>query len=240
LGVAVALAQIGEFSLILAAVAQQLNIFPPAAANLIVAASIVSLTLNPLQYKTLGWMERMLAVFNRRSQGPEESLDRSIPEPGFRAIVVGYGPIGKTLARLLHDGGIEPTIVEANLETSRLARADGHKVVYGDAGNMQVLEAAGIRTAAALILSASTTNQNADIVKAARQANPAMRVIARANYLRETHPISSAGADAVFAGEGEVALAMSEHILGMLGATPEQIDRERLRVRQEVFPKPER
>jgi CPA2 family monovalent cation:H+ antiporter-2 len=244
LGVAVALAQIGEFSLILATVAEQLNIFSADAANVIVAASIVSLTLNPLQYKTIGWIETRLGKIPRLWQAMNHKIPSStdgepVPETAFRAIVVGYGPIGKTVARLLRDGGIEPVIVEANLETSRQARADGLKVVYGDAGHMQVLEAAGIRTAVALILSASTTSQNADIIKAARLANPVMGVIARSNYLRETEAMSAAGADAVFAGEGEVALAMTQHILEMLGATPEQMDRERQRVRQEVFPKQE-
>jgi CPA2 family monovalent cation:H+ antiporter-2 len=66
-----------------------------------------------------------------------------------------------------------------------------------------------------------------------------MRVLARANYLREGTRMQQAGADAVFAGEGEVALAMTEHVLGILGATAEQIDRERQRVRKEVFPGPE-
>jgi CPA2 family monovalent cation:H+ antiporter-2 len=65
--------------------------------------------------------------------------------------------------------------------------------------------------------------------------NPGLRVLARSNYLRETTLMREAGADEVFAGEGEVALAMTEYILGILGATPEQIDRERQRVRDEVF-----
>ena len=62
-----------------------------------------------------------------------------------------------------------------------------------------------------------------------------MRVLSRSNYLTETAIMRTAGADAVFSGEGEVALAMTEYILGVLGATPEQMDRERQRVREEVF-----
>ena len=67
-----------------------------------------------------------------------------------RAVIVGYGPIGQTVARLLHDGGIEPVIIEMNLETTRRVRQKGHQVVYGDATRSEVLEAAGIRTAVAL------------------------------------------------------------------------------------------
>jgi CPA2 family monovalent cation:H+ antiporter-2 len=65
--------------------------------------------------------------------------------------------------------------------------------------------------------------------------NPNVRALSRSYYLRETAMMRAAGADEVFSGEGEVALAMTEYILGVLGATPEQIDRERQRVREEVF-----
>ena len=242
-GVALALSQIGEFSLILATVGSQLNILPGEASNMIVAASIVSLTLNPLQYKTINWTETFLSrwpnlwrALNRKPRSPESVSVPAADPAAFRAVVVGYGPIGQTVSRLLHDGGIEPVIVETNLETVHRARREGRHAVYGDAGHLEILEAAGIITAVALVLSASTTEQNAEIIRIARKANPTMRVLARASYLRETDGMLKAGADAVFAGEGEVALAMTEHVLGILGATAEQMDRERQRVRQEVFP----
>jgi len=242
-GVALALAQIGEFSLILATVGSQLNILPGEASNMIVAGSIVSLTLNPLQYKTINWTETCLSrwpklwrALNRKARSPESMSVPAADPAAFRAVVVGYGPIGQTVSRLLHDGGIEPVIVETNLDTVHRARREGRHAVYGDAGHLEILEAAGIGTAVALVLSASTTEQNAEIIRIARKANPTMRVLARASYLRETDGMLKAGADAVFAGEGEVALAMTEHVLGILGATAEQMDRERQRVREEVFP----
>jgi K+:H+ antiporter len=242
-GVALALSQIGEFSLILATVGDQLNILPNNASNIVVAASIVSLTLNPLQYKTINWIEAALARspgfwhrLNPKSRDTDAGNATS-PDPAtFRAVVVGYGPIGQTVSRLLRDGGIEPVIVETNLETVHRARREGRHVVYGDAGRADILEAAGIDTAVALVLSASTTEQNTEIIRTARAMNPTMRVLARANYLRESDAMRRAGAEAVFAGEGEVALAMTEHVLSILGATAEQMDRERQRVRNEVFP----
>jgi CPA2 family monovalent cation:H+ antiporter-2 len=247
LGVSVALSQIGEFSLILATVGQQLNILPDSAANTIIAATIVSLTLNPIQYKTIGWMEARLARWPGlwRTLNPKSASDGNAQaEPSaseaFRAVVVGYGPIGQTLSRLLRDGGIEPVIIETNLDTAHRARREGRRVIYGDAAHGDILEAAGIDSAVALILSASTTEHTSEIIRIARKTNPALRIIARANYLREADTMRNAGAEAVFAGEGEVALAMTEHILGFLGATPEQMDRERQRVRQEVFPKTNR
>ena len=241
-GVAVALAQIGEFSLILASLADQLNIFPKGASNLIVAGAIVSLTLNPLQYRSIVWMESALARFPRVwriinwTPHPQDIVTAEITSiPAYVAIIVGYGPIGRTVSRLLHDQGIEPIIVESNLENSRNARAAGYHVVYGNAARRETLEASGIRDAVALIVSGPTAAEGAEIIRVGRSMNPKLRVLTRSNYLRDTIPMRAAGADEVFSGEGEVALAMTEYILNSVGATPEQMDRERQRVREDVF-----
>ena len=69
----------------------------------------------------------------------------------------------------------------------------------------------------------------------ARELNPHIRVLARASYLRDRPALLQAGADEVYTGEGEVALALTEAILGRLGATAEQIDRERARAHRELF-----
>jgi len=242
LGVAAALAQIGEFSLILVLVGDQLKILPDGASNLIVATAIISLTLNPMLYRLTGSLERKLRKFpnlwrllNRTVETPGAAESESTAAAAYRAAVVGYGPIGQTVARLLRDGGIEPVIVETNLETARHARRDGWKVVYGDATHPEVLDAASIRTAVALVVSGPTSEQGAEIIRIARNMNPNIRVVARSYYLKETALMRDAGADQVFSGEGEVALAMTEYILAQLGATPEQMDRERQRVREEVF-----
>ena len=76
---------------------------------------------------------------------------------------------------------------------------------------------------------------SAEVIRAARELNPRIRVLARAGYLRGIDALRQAGADRVFSGEGEVALALAEDILEVLGATPEQIDRERDRAHPELF-----
>ena len=242
IGVAVALGQIGEFSLILAIVGDQLQIFPAGATSLIIAASVVSLTLNPLLYRSAAWLDAALAQspgvwrrLNPKTDNLDLSTDHLKEAAAYRAVVVGYGPVGRTVARLLRDGGIEPIIIEINLETTRRVRDEGHPVIYGDATHPDVLEAAGIRTAVALIVSGPSSDQAAEIIRISRHMNQNVRVLARSYYLSETGMMRNAGADEVFAGEGEVALAMTEYILTFLGATPEQIDRGRQRVREEVF-----
>jgi CPA2 family monovalent cation:H+ antiporter-2 len=73
-----------------------------------------------------------------------------------------------------------------------------------------------------------------EIIRAVRELNPRIRILARGSYLRDLTPLRRAGADLVFSGEGEVALAFTEAILRELGASPDQIDRERARVHEEL------
>lgn len=88
-------------------------------------------------------------------------------------------------------------------------------------------------------MSASGLRNAEEIIRIARELNPKIRVLVRSTYLRERPALHKAGADGVFSGEGEVALAMTESVLRELGAIPEQIDRERARVRTELFGAPQ-
>ena len=245
--VAVALGQIGEFSFILAAVGTELKVFPAAATSALVAAAIVSISVNPLLYRLVGPAERWVAkrpkVWKRltaRVRGPQP-LAEVAPDidPAYRAVVVGYGPVGRTVCRLLTENGIEPTVVELNIDTVNRLRADGLSVVYGDAAHLDTLKQAGVDRAASLILSSSGMAGSGEVIGLARTLNPDVRVLARSAYVRELTALREAGAEAVYSGEGEVALALTEAILRRLGATPEQIDRERERVRTELAGTPE-
>jgi CPA2 family monovalent cation:H+ antiporter-2 len=155
-----------------------------------------------------------------------------------RAIVVGYGPTGRTVARLLTENGIELTIIDLNIETVRRVREEGMQAIYGDAARRETLESAGIMHAATLILASAGMEHAEAVIRAARELNPGIYVLARSAYLRDVAVLEAAGADKVFSGEGEVALAFSETMLERLGATPEQLDRERDRAHDELFGTP--
>ena len=233
-----ALAQIGEFSFILAALARDLRVIPETASNIVVAVSIASILLNPLVARVVRPAERWLGhwrVFRRHDEAriEERGLSSSIA-PEDRAVVVGYGPTGRTVTRLLLENGIAPTVIELNLETVRALRQEGVSAVYGDARDAETLITAGVRHAATLIVSAADGHAS-DTIRAARELNPAVHVFARGAYLRDVATLRRAGAEHVFSGEGEVALAMTEAVLRRLGATPEQIDRERERLHGELF-----
>lgn len=242
--VAVALAQIGEFSFILATMGRDLGLLTRDTASIVVAASMASIVANPLLFATIEpiakWISRRPglcrllerpAVVDQSEAGAERRAERR----AHRAVLIGYGPTGRTVARMLKENGIEPTVIEMNIETVRELREHGADVVYGDATRPETLEEAGIATAGNLILTSAGMANSEEVIRAAREVNPNIRVLARASYLRDLPGLKRVGAHTVFTGEGEVALAFVEEMLVRLGATAEQVDRERARAHDELF-----
>lgn len=232
LSVGVALAQIGEFSFILAGMGMNFGLLPPEASNAIIVAAIFSITFNPLLYRrvepVLRWLETKGIGTAKLSK---DDLVGPSKDGRQRIIVVGHGPVGKNVCRILEDNHLEPIVVEMNIDTVRELRQQGKKVVYGDARQPEVLLHANIEDAEGLIITSSST-QARDVVPVVRQLNPKIRILIHTTYLREAEVLRACGASVVFSGEREVALAMSEFLLRDLGATEEQIAVERRRLRE--------
>jgi len=245
--VATALAQIGEFTFIVAGLGERLGLLNEQSTSALVAAAIVSISINPLLYRKIDWWEqklRQLPVVNRWCPTGSEPLEGghgaeqlTSPESQLlhRAIVIGYGPVGRTVVRLLKTNDVIPTVIELNLDTVRQLREAGISVVYGDATLRPILEAAGIRRSVALVLGAAGMTGLTEIIRLAKELNPKIRILARTAYLHEVFPLQASGADVVFSGEGEIAMGMTELILRQLGATAEQVDRERDRIREDFL-----
>jgi CPA2 family monovalent cation:H+ antiporter-2 len=241
LAIAIALAQIGEFSFILSRVGIEYGILTAAATNTLVAVSIISIVINPLLYRAIGPISRWTAARTGAAidaggveAAPRDGSVHPAPDPRHRAVVVGYGPTGRTVSRLLAENGVEPVIIELNVETVRQLREEGVTAVFGDSTHRDTLLRAGVRSSGHLILTSALESAE-DVIRTARELNPAIHVLARTVYLRDVYAIQKAGAQAVFSGEGEVAFALTEAILHRLGATAEQIDRERARVHTDLF-----
>ena len=243
LSLAAGRAQIGEFSFILSSLGKQTGVLDDTAANTLVAVSITSIVLNPLLFRArpvvdawVGrrpWLQTLVNPSPARARRPDVT---GVPaEFRHRAVVVGYGPTGRTVTRLLMENGIAPTVIELNMETVRALRDTGIQAVYGDATRPDVLQAAGVADSGTLILTSAGMSHSEEVIRAARELNPAAYVLARTAYLKEMPALRRVGADGVFAGEGEVALAFTEALLNRLGATPEQLDRERDRAHRELF-----
>ena len=236
--VAIALAQIGEFSFILAALGSQLGMLPPGAMHSLVIASIVSITLNPILYRLVPAIEKRLGRWaGTKASEVEPSVLSSASAPTIRhtAVVVGYGPVGQTITSLLEQRGMDAVIVDLNVETVRELKKAGKRAVHGDASHAGILEQAGIQHARELILTIPSSPESVEMIRVAREMNRFVRVLARSSYLSECDSLRRAGADGVFSAEAEISMAMIQHILEELGMTPEQMDRERARVRTGLY-----
>ncbi len=228
--IAASLGQIGEFSFILAALGRKLEVLPAAATQVLVVSSIVSITVSPFLFR---WASRIARRLPTALLADPEEPATDLTERGYHALVVGYGPVGRTLVRLLRENGIAPTVIELNHETVKQLKADGIAAIYGDAAQDEILELAGVRRAGSLIFAAAGSPPD-DVIRAAKAKNSDILVLARSSYVSEAEGLRRAGAQVIVAAEAEVALAMSERLLIELGATADQLDRERDRVRAEL------
>ncbi len=197
--------QVGEFSFILGSVARDLGLINDTGWNALVAASIISISLNPSIYR---WARRLSSAPARRVRAATGARPPADPN---RCILVGYGPVGKIVQQLLTDRGAVVTVIDLNLDTVRRLRAKGLTAVYGDVLRPQTLEEAGIATAGSLILSADIEDA-AEVIRQARFLNPDLRVLARCAHLRDAPALRRAGAGVVAAGEAEVGVALAEAV----------------------------
>lgn len=240
LSVAVALGQIGEFSFILAAMGISYGLFGPEVNNAIIPAAMISITLNPLLYRRIDgavrWLERHGPAWLSRSPLPHLSAEAvgSVGEDEpHRVVVVGYGPVGRNLCRILRDSGITPVVVENNIDTVRKLRADGKPAVHGDASQAEVLREAGLERAEALLLTTPSIPAR-EVTPIARSVNSGIRILANTAFLSEARALRKLGVAEVFSGEREVALAMSEFLLHDLGAADAHVQSELRRLREEL------
>jgi CPA2 family monovalent cation:H+ antiporter-2 len=201
IAVGAALSQVGEFSFILGSAARGLGAIDDAGWNALVGASIISIALNSTLY-------RLARRWSAGTPALAVAPKREPVEPR-RCIVIGHGPVGRTVRRILLDYDAIVTVIELNLDTVRELRAEGITVVYGDVLRPGTLEEAGIATAGSLILSVEL-DEAAELIRQARAVNPELRILARCAHLRDVPALRRAGATVVAAAEAEVAVALAE------------------------------
>lgn len=249
LTVAFGLAQIGEFSFILSEVGKQHGLMPDSGHNLLVGCAIVSITVNPLLFRLIGPIERLLQrspaiwsmvngrVRKRESQMNEvagELIERS-DEP--LAVIVGYGPVGQAVDSILQKDNRRTVIVDMNMETIQSLTRQGRAAIYGDAYNIEVMHQALARATHLIITLPHSANRNPVIVTA-KLVNPEIKVFVRARYLRERAELEQAGADAVAYEEAEAAVGLARLVLFDQGADAELVRHETTRIRQEFMTGP--
>jgi CPA2 family monovalent cation:H+ antiporter-2 len=234
LTVAAGLAQIGEFSFILSSEAQRLGLLPPEGSSVIVAAALVSIGLNPLVFKgtlrlesALRGKKRLWRVLNRKAEAKGSGLNfdaapRIETGKAVRAVVVGYGPVGVTACRLLEGFGLEPVVIDLNVDTVARISAQGGLAIYGDAGKADILKAAGIDRSRYLVVTLPDLASRIPVIVAARQLNENIKIFSRAHYLTERDALEELGVTEICYEEAEAAVGLARLILAEEGADDER------------------
>ncbi len=228
LTVSASLAQIGEFSFILAALGVSLQLLPPEGQSLIVAGALISIALNPLTFSLTEPVERWIlarsALARRAAQrdDPLAELPASTEERYLarQVVLVGYGRVGQRIARALREAGIPCVVVDDNRERVEELRAQGLPAVSGDAAEPAVLIQAHIAEAALLVIAVPDTLRVRQMIETARTLNPQVQVAVRSHHEDEARWLATEGGARVFVGEEELAQAMLRHSLATMQAIP--------------------
>lgn len=186
LTVAISLAQIGEFSFILAEEAMNLKLIPEEGFDILVACALISISLNPLLFQMIGYIEPILQKFafltgsKRRTSHKIKEMEKL----SSKVVVIGFGPIGREVAKIAKKMGYAPIIIEQNIDT--VSSMEEHlPIIFGDATGSNILKDAHIEDAAYLVITIPDTAKTIKIIHAARHANPKIKIITRIQYLEE-------------------------------------------------------
>ncbi|SFI07028.1 cation:proton antiporter domain-containing protein [Planctomicrobium piriforme] len=240
LTVALGLAQVGEFSFILSDVARAHGLMSPAGNSVLVAAAMISITLNPLLFRMLPNIERWLRnqpaiwkLLNARNDRRIRRTNKVVAEHVTQAeaaaerlaVVIGYGPVGRSVNQLLRDAGMRTVIIDMNMDAVAEANRQGQPAIYGDGSREAVLEQAGLEKATHLVVTLPQSSGTGAIIAAARNLNPKLRILVRARYLRERKNLEAAGATGAVFEEGEAAVALARLVLSDFGASKDVVEK---------------
>lgn len=210
--IAIALAQIGEFSFILAEEAMKLEILPDEGFDIIVACALISIALNPLLFQGLDWLKGHLETKSDMKARGEGSF--SLLGGENKALVIGYGPIGQEVSQTLEELGYETTIVERNVDTVAKLRETQGTAVFGDATHSNILEIANVETTDFLVITVPDISTTLSIISEARRINPNIAILARLRYQADEPALIALGVPYVCC-EVESAKAFRRAILYM-------------------------
>jgi CPA2 family monovalent cation:H+ antiporter-2 len=203
--IAASLSQIGEFSFILAGLGVAMAILPPEGRDLVLAAAMISIVLNPFAFALTAKLTPLVEA--RAEAAPSTPL----PSSGH-CLLVGYGRVGSLVAAALQRSSTPFTVIEGDMERVRELRERGIPFVEGNAASKNILGAAHPETAFRLVIAIPNAFESGRIVKHARRANPRLAIVARAHSDAEISHLRELGADTVIMGERQIALEMIAEI----------------------------
>jgi CPA2 family monovalent cation:H+ antiporter-2 len=223
--IAASLAQIGEFSFILAALGTGLGLLPDEGRDLILAGAIVSILLNPVFFIVLDrWSAKAKAA--EKEAGMEEPAQDAAAKPdeettelpsfdlSGHAVLIGFGRVGSLIGEALIARGIPLLVVEENGDRVEALRERGVPAILGNAAERGMLEATDLARATWFISAVPNAFEAGALIERARAANAGLDIVARAHNDAEIAYLEQRGATHVIMGEREIAGAMTAHVLG--------------------------
>jgi CPA2 family monovalent cation:H+ antiporter-2 len=221
LTVSASLAQIGEFSFILAALGVSLKLLPPEGQSLILAGALISITLNPLVFTLVEPAQRWIrarSALARRLERPDDPL-AELPTStadkylAHQVVLVGYGRVGRHVASALMRTGVPFVVADINRERVEALRAQGVPAVAGDASDPAVLVQAHIGHAAVLLIAVPDAVGAPAMIKTARELNPGIDIVVRCHNEDEARLLRALDRTCALVGEQALAEAMVLQVL---------------------------
>jgi CPA2 family monovalent cation:H+ antiporter-2 len=221
LTIAASLAQIGEFSFILAGLGMSLGILPAAGMSLILAGAFISIALNPLVFSAIKPLRSWALKHSKLARELESRTDpfAELPMSTERkylegqVVLVGYGRVGRRIAEALTERGIPYVVAEQNREVVEKLRKSGVPAVSGNAADPSVLIQAHITNAALLVIATPDSMDVRKMAEIATTLQPGIEVVVRTHSEEESRLLQNDGIGTVFFGEEELAKGMTKHVL---------------------------
>ncbi len=231
-----ALSQIGEFSFVLALSGLEVGLTPAGLGETgsqgLIAVSVLLMVCTP-GFVALG---PKISAFGRQMEddasggGHGHGVDLE-----DHTIVIGYGPAGRRLARVLGEVGVPYAVSDLNPESLREADSEGAEVVFGDAAREPILLSLGAAKAKLLVVAINDRDATRRIVAVARHLNPTLQIFARTRFMADVEGLTQAGADVVVPEELETTVRLFAHVLGAYLVPKEEIERQASLVRQDDY-----
>ncbi|NVM91578.1 YbaL family putative K(+) efflux transporter [Variovorax sp. SG517] len=221
LTVSASLAQIGEFSFILAGLGVSLGLLPVEGQSLVLAGALISIATNPLWFSLIAPMQKWLHAHSSFARGLEMREDPLAELPmtteakylSRQVVLVGYGRVGRRIAAELDANDIPYVVAEQNRELVEKLREAGTPAVWGDAADPAVLIQAHIARARVLVVATPDTMNVRQMMETARTLNPAIQTVIRSHNEQEARLLTQETSATVFLGEHELAQAMARDVV---------------------------
>jgi CPA2 family monovalent cation:H+ antiporter-2 len=239
LNASIGLAQIGEFSFVLAIAGKSFGLLTENFYQIFLSSSVITMALTPFLLKVSPSISAwIISSHLLHKAGRHKKIQESESYPGKRqnhVIIVGFGLNGKNLARVLKDAMVPYVILEMNSDTVRAMKHKGEPIFYGDGTGKDILRKLNIDRAKLLVIAISDPSSARRIVAIARDGNPNLHIIVRTKYLSEVDDLKALGADEVIPEEFETSIEIFSRVLSHYNFPPTVISDMADRIRNDNY-----